>query len=171
MSVSDPQVSLGDLGNVSDEYAHYQKVMVPGPDLVLPNAYLKWYEIRPPEMTLAPEYIEQCRELLRTEAAAGRLTIEQQLGFVLLHRCARVDFLIICTWFNDNELWETVYVRDLSGDSGFDLVRVSGHRPTFCVWELGVVCHESAAWARYLASNRDEQAKLAYITNRASGLV
>jgi hypothetical protein len=27
-------------------------------------------------------------------------------------------------------------------------------RPTFCVWELGVVAHEAAAWSRYLASPR-----------------
>jgi hypothetical protein len=30
-------------------------------------------------------------------------------------------------------------------------------RPTFCVWELGVVSHEARAWARFLASPRREE--------------
>lgn len=35
-------------------------------------------------------------------------------------------------------------------------------RPTFCVWELGIVAHEALAWARYLASPRDAAALAAW---------
>jgi hypothetical protein len=45
------------------------------------------------------------------------------------------------------------------------------HRGTFCVWELGAVWHERQAWVRFLSSQRDEAAKLAYINDRFSGLV
>ena len=33
------------------------------------------------------------------------------------------------------------------------------HRPTFCVWELGAVCHERDAWSRVPRSARDEAAR------------
>ena len=45
------------------------------------------------------------------------------------------------------------------------------HRGTFCVWELAPVWHERHAWTRFLASHRNEEAKLAYINDRFSGLV
>ena len=56
------------------------------------------------------------------------------------------------TWRGANEVWETVYAKD--GD-GFGLFGVDGgHRPTFCVWELGAVLHEQQAWIRFLRSPR-----------------
>ncbi len=36
-------------------------------------------------------------------------------------------------------------------------------RPAFCVWELGAVCHEQDAWSRYLLSERDADARRAYL--------
>ncbi|MEP7291924.1 MAG: hypothetical protein ABI835_09075, partial [Chloroflexota bacterium] len=47
----------------------------------------------------------------------------------------------------------------------------SSHRGTYCVWELGAVWHERHAWVRFLSSKRDQEAKLAYITDRFSGRV
>lgn len=32
------------------------------------------------------------------------------------------------------------------------------HKPTFCVWELAPVWHETKAWERFLISARDETA-------------
>jgi len=35
------------------------------------------------------------------------------LGFVILHRCEEdFYFLIVCTWRNSNELWQTVLYKD-----------------------------------------------------------
>jgi hypothetical protein len=45
------------------------------------------------------------------------------------------------------------------------------HRPTYCVWELGAVCHERDAWIRYLVSTRDEAARHAYLRDCYSGVV
>jgi len=39
------------------------------------------------------------------------------------------------------------------------------------VWELAPVWHERHAWTRFLSSDRGDQAKLAYINDRFSGLV
>jgi hypothetical protein len=32
------------------------------------------------------------------------------------------------------------------------------HKPTFCVWELAPVWHETKSWERFLMSARDEAA-------------
>jgi hypothetical protein len=98
--------------------------------------------------------------------------LPQELGFVLLHRAGAFLLLMIMTWRNTNEIWESVYVKDLSANTGYRLQEFAGsHRGTFCVWELVPVWHERNAWARFLASQRDQEAKLAYINDRFSGLV
>ena len=61
-------------------------------------------------------------------------------------------------WRGANEAWEAVWYRDgTMADFARFAPAYPGEamlRPTFCVWELGVVAHESAAWSRYLASPR-----------------
>ena len=66
---------------------------------------------------------------------------------MILHRCGEAFyFLLVSTWQNDNELWETVWAKNGSDDLGFRPWPLDGtHRPTFCVWELGAVWHEQRA--------------------------
>ena len=81
-------------------------------------------------------------------------------------------FLLLATWRNDNELWETVWAKDGDGQPAFEPWPSEGtHRPTFCVWELGVVCHEQRAWSRYLRSRRDEASRQAYLRSSYEGAV
>lgn len=44
----------------------------------------------------------------------GALSLSGDLGFAILHRCGEsFYFLLVSTWGNDNELWETVaYLQD-----------------------------------------------------------
>lgn len=161
---------LDRLGNVPQEYRHGQKMTTPGADVSLPNAYLKWYNTYRPEEKISEQEVEESRAFLQDEVAQGRFNIDDQLGFVVLHRCDKVYFLIICTWRNVNELWDTVYVKDLTPGSEYKPVAIEGHKPTFCVWELAPICHEQQAWSRYLFSSRDEQAKYTYLNDRFSGL-
>lgn len=99
--------------------------------------------------------------------------MSDDLGFVLLHRCgAEFYFLIVCTWRQANELWETVYYKQDAKMDRFALFpREEPHIPTFCVWELGVVAHEMQAWSRFLKSARDGAAAGAYLDDRFSGPV
>jgi hypothetical protein len=63
-------------------------------------------------------------------------------------------------------------VKDLTQAGGYKpIVFESSQRGTYCVWELGPVWHERHAWVRFLSSKRDEEAKLAYVNDRFSGLV
>ena len=71
-----------------------------------------------------------------------------------------------------NELWESVYVKDIAGSDGYQPIEFERtHRGTYCVWELGPIWHERHAWVRFLSSTRDERAKLAYLNDRFSGLI
>ena len=71
-----------------------------------------------------------------------------------------------------DELWETVWAKLDDDDPGFHPWPLEpGHRPTFCVWELGAVAHEREAWGRYLVSERDDEARRAYLRDVFEGPV
>ena len=92
---------------------------------------------------------------------------------MILHRCGEsFYFLLVCTWRNENELWETMWAKTGDDDVFFRPWPAEGaHRPTFCVWELGAVCQEREAWTRYLCSARDEVAKQSYLRDTITGIV
>ena len=98
-------------------------------------------------------------------------------GFVILHRCgADFYFLLVSVWRGSNELWEAVWYRHgaMRAFAPFDSAYPPAPgvvRPTFCVWELGIVAHESGAWARYLASPRDEAAHVRWMADVFEGTV
>jgi hypothetical protein len=150
------------------DYEHVFKRIEPGEAVTAGGAVLKWYEIAPASAPVPAEIGELARQALDQ----AELDLGGELGFVILHRCGQsFYFLIVSTWRNDNELWETVWAKD-ADDEGFEPWQVaSGHRPTFCVWELGAVCNEQRAWSRYLRSGRDEAARQGYLGDSYSGLV
>jgi hypothetical protein len=158
-------------GNVVPEgYTYYKKLVEPREDLSLPNAYLKWYNIRPLDVEITPEQLAESRAFVAAEAE--RLKLADELGFVLLHRAGTMLLLMLVTWRNTNELWESVYLKDLAQGGGYRLTEFENtHRGTYCVWELGPVWHERHAWVQFLSSKRDAEAKLAYVNDRFSGLV
>lgn len=163
---------LTKLGNVVPEgYTYYEKRITPAADLVLPKAYLKWYNIYPAVVEITAEQVDDCRSFLEAEAQAGRPKLEDELGFIILHRAGSWLLLMVNTWRNTNEIWESVYAKNLEqvGNEWRPITYETEHRGTFCVWELGAVWHERHAWVRFLSSKRDEAAKLAYINDRFSG--
>jgi hypothetical protein len=162
---------LGAFGNVvPDGYMYSQKHVTPREDLSVSNAYFKWYDIYPPAVEITPAQRAESRAFVAAEAQ--RLQFDHELGFVLLHRAGPYLLLMVMTWRNTNEIWESVYVKDAAQERGYALQEFAGsHRGTFCVWELGPVWHERHAWTRFLSSKRDEEAKLAYINDRFAGLV
>ena len=92
-------------------------------------------------------------------------------GFVILHRCGNdFYFLIVCTWRNENELWETVWYKDGDKMQKFaPFPRRATHLPTYCVWELVPVWHVQQAWTRFLRSNRDEAAAQRWLADEYRG--
>ncbi len=165
-------IDLSALGAVSPEYQHVEKVVSVGDDLALPMAYLKWYDIRRREDALSPAVIAESRVFLRAEFMVGRLPIDGHLGFVEAHRCGATLLLLVFTWNNENELWETAYSKDLTTSDTFLPFepRNGSHRAMNCVWELAPIWHERQAWTRYLLSPRDDAAKRAYLADRYAGV-
>jgi hypothetical protein len=173
MSATQTIPNLSQLGNVVPEgYLYYEKVVTPGDNLALTHAYLKWYDLYPDDAAITPEQSAEARAYLAAEVEAGRLKLENELGFVILHRAGSVLLLLLTTWRNTNEMWESTYVKPVGQAGsytqiGFDSI----HRATYCVWELGVVWHERHAWTRFLSSKRDDAAKLDYIHDHFSGRI
>ena len=157
---------------VRPDYRHGLKLVQPASTVALGDAVLKWYDIAPREEPVAEHVRSLALRGLADAVRLGELRLGEALGFVILHRCgAGFHFLLVSTWRNDNELWETVWAKD--GDaSGFHPWTLEGaHRPTFCVWELGAVWHEQQAWSRFLRSDRSPAAEAAYLQDAFEGEV
>lgn len=153
--------------------SHDAKVATPQPSIMLGEAILKWYDVARPETPVPIAVRALARRCLRDAVKDGTLCVEDELGFVILHRCEDdFYFLLVSTWRNENELWESVWAKDGPGAVFFRPFESEGtHRPTFCVWELGAVAHERSAWTRFLRSARDRDARLAYLRDSYRGLV
>jgi hypothetical protein len=156
---------------VAPAYQHRQKFVKPGDALITSNVYLKWYDIYHEETPIPSQFVDEARSFLLSELEAGKLPLKNELGFAIHHQCSRAYILYICTWRNENEVWETIYFKDLTDDGTFRLLERGSTAPTFCVWVLGVVWHEQQAWARYLYSERDDAAKYVYVQDQMTGLV
>lgn len=154
-------------------YRHGLKLVQPASSVALGEAVLKWYDIAPPDEAVTDEVRALARRGLAEATRLGELRLGATLGFVILHRCGDgFHFLLVSTWQNDNELWETVWAKDGDDDPEFHPWPLDGsHRPTYCVWELGAVAHERLAWSEYLLSDRDEAARRAYLRDAFEGFV
>ena len=152
---------------IDAKYQHISKQVLPLEPLVTSGAALKWYGIYPENRSIPDDVTQTARNyLMKTSLEA------HGLGFVILHRCGEdFYFLIVCTWRNSNELWETVFYKD--GDAMTDFApfpRDGVHKPTLCVWELVSVWHEQQAWVRFLKSPRDKADGQAWISDCFAGM-
>lgn len=150
---------------VEPDYRHGPKRATPGEPLETRSALLKWYALHRDDAPVPDEVTRLARNFLaaRRLAAGG-------LGFVILHRCGEsFYFLIVSTWRNSNELWETVFYKDASMHDFAPFPREGEHKPVFCVWELVPVWHEQKAWERFLLSSRDDAAAAAWLKDRYAG--
>src|SRR4029079_17895313 len=141
---------------VPEEDRHVEKIHCQEPSLALDETVLKWYDIGPDDAPVPLAVRALARRSLRDASRKGTLGDLGELVFVVLHRCGEsFYFLLVCTWRNENELWETVWAKASAVETDFELFTFdSSHRGTFCVWELGVVWHEQQAWKRFLLSKR-----------------
>jgi hypothetical protein len=157
---------------VGTEHTHAAKTIRPAHLIELGAAVLKWYDIAPAAEPVPPELQVLARGTLHAAAETTALDLDEELGFVILHRCGeRFYFLLVSTWRNENELWESVWAKG-EDDVTFRPWLIEGtHRPTFCVWELGAVWHEQQAWSRYLQSERRDDAREAYLRDTFAGEV
>ena len=159
--------------SVAADYRHDDKFARSEPSLALGETVLKWYDVAPDDAPVPLAIRALARRSLRDACRRDELGALGELGFVILHRCGDdFYFLLVCTWRNENELWETVWAKNGESDHLFRPWPLDGaHRPTFCVWELGVVWHEKQAWVRFLNSSRGEADLQCYLDDRYEGVV
>ena len=106
------------------------------------------------------------------DAVAVDAALAGELGFVILHRCGEsFYFLLVSTWRNENELWETVWAKagrrtsrpsrpwPLEGAAPADVLRLGAARGL----------PRAGAWSRYLRSARDAVAKREYLGDAYTG--
>ncbi len=147
---------MTELTHVPPDYRHYAKQAVPRGVIELPGATLKHYHVERPGEPV-PDSVDV---LARAALADPALGLGGDLGFCIVHRCgADFFFLLPTVWRGANEAWEAVWYlhADMPAFAPFDPAyppTPAPSRPTFCVWELGVVAHEARAWSRFLVSDR-----------------
>jgi hypothetical protein len=166
-------VSAVEQASVAADYRHVEKIVRPEPGIALGSTALKWYDLAPDDAPVPLAIRAVARRSLRDACRSAELGVLGELGFVILHRCRRdFYFLLVSTWRNENELWETVWAKDGDRDPLFRPWPLDGeHRPTYCVWELAAVAHDRDAWTRYLLSARDDAARRAYLHDCLDGAV
>jgi hypothetical protein len=154
-----------DLG-VPAGYQHQPKWVASGAVIEPPGATLKWYVLYSQRQPVPEAIVNLARTRVTTTPLEAR-----GLGFVILHRCEEdFYFLIVCTWRNSNELWQTVLYKDGEAMPGFEIFpREAPHKPTSCVWELVPIGHEQQAWLRFLATVRDVRAAQAWLHDVYTG--
>ena len=140
---------------IGQNYEHGPKRVTPANPIEGNNLFLKWYWLAPEDRQV-PDEIDR---LARSFLAKTKLEAKG-LGFVILHRCGEdFYFLIVNTWRGNNEVWETLFYKNGDAMADFALWPRDGmHKPTFCVWELAPVWHETKSWEKFLMSKRDENA-------------
>jgi hypothetical protein len=153
------------------EYRHATKTIRPGHTIVAGDAVLKWYDIALAADAVPPEIQVLARGTLLAAVDGEAIDVgDDDLGFVILHRCGEAFFfLLVSTWRNENELWQSVWAKGEDDVTFRPWLLTGTHRPTFCVWELGAVWHEQQAWSRYLRSARDDDAREAYLRDSFTG--
>jgi len=167
---------MPELAHVGPDYVHYSKQALPMGLLGLPEGPLKIYHVEKPGEPV-PEAVSASARALLAREAGGPIGMDRDHGFVILHRCgADFHFLLVTVWRGSNEAWEAVWYHhgDMPDFAPFDPAcppRAGMLRPTFCVWELGVVAHEARAWSRFLASERGEEDLANWCQNWFSGEV
>jgi len=147
-------------------YLHAPKQVTPGDVLEPSGALLKWYAVHPQDRPVPEEITALARSYLMKNKLEAK-----GFGFVILHRCgADFCFLIVNTWRNNNELWETVFYKNGESITDFALwPREAVHKPTYCIWELVPLWHEQEAWETFVESSRDEAAAMTWLSDHYAG--
>ncbi len=159
--------------HLSPDYHHRSKDAVARAAQTCGRAVLKIYDLAEAAHPISDGTRSKAQTALEGFATSLATDIA---GFAILHQCsASFCFLLISTWRGNNELWQSVlYLDDPRADfAPFDPAYpyAAALRPTFCVWELGIVAHEALAWQCFLASDRSASAMLDWQSDCLSGKV
>jgi hypothetical protein len=156
-------------GQVNADYVHVPKMMQSAPPLSAPGLFQKWYLVHPHDKPFDVQDVAAAQAFLMSEVEAGQLELYNEIGFTVQHRCNGIDIFYVCSWRENNELWETIYYKPHGG--AFQVAPRGTKTATYCVWVIPAVAHEQGAWLAYLRSDRTAADRVRYCTDQASGPV
>lgn len=157
------------IGQVPADYQHHHREVRPGAPLMLDRAILKWYAVFRAGEGPEDEFDATARGAIRGLVAAGSFPIHHGAGFVIAHHSTANDYLIVCSWYQTQELWHAILVRPADRSTAFRQEWPSKTSGSFCVWEMAPMWHERNAWERYLWSPRDADARNDWLNDILSG--
>ncbi|MDP9960259.1 hypothetical protein [Chryseobacterium lathyri] len=134
---------------------------------VLGKTRFKWYNLAEDPSTVSAQDILNAKTCIKN--AEESFQNKDDLGFVIMHRCGEHYLLLVCTWRSENELWESVYYDGSGKFEVWDRDKI--HLPTYCVWEMGIVYHESISWKKFLGTDRTETQQQNYLDDLFEGEV
>ena len=83
-------------------YRHLTKEIAAAAQIELGDSVLKWYDIAPADEPVPGPIRALARGTLRGAADSDAIELDEELGFVILHRCGEsFYFLLVSTWRND----------------------------------------------------------------------
>lgn len=115
---------------------------------------LKRYRIHPPGRDFDGQDWEKGRAsvaglLPQPPRSSGRAGV----GFIIEHPGRRIDYLVLCWWDSENELFNRVLTCN-PATPGVWMLATSG--TIACVWDLAVVNFERDAWVETMLGERPE---------------
>ena len=167
----DLEEALGRVGTIRADYRHHQRMARSAQPLVLNDCVLRWNEVFLADAPISPELDRLARACVAEAFAEGDIPVGEGLGFVVLHHSTACDYLLVGVWYQTQEMWEVLFVRDAGGDGDFLRVRTGEESSTMCVWEMAPVWRERELWTRYLISARGIEDRLSWATDSWAEMV
>ena len=96
----------------------------------------------------------------------ARTAVRPGVGFVIEHRGAGADYVVLGWWDRENELPTRIKVRDQKPGSQW---RAAGSSESFCVWDLQVIAFERDAYVTTILSpGADDSSRERYLADSLS---
>jgi len=135
------------------------------------NSAIKLYSMRTnPGKPFSVKTMDIVGELISKKIETGEINPRIGMGFAI----ASKNLINVSIWGGaypsllNNNLFEFDKITNIKETiSPLDINKFG----TYCVWELGIVNHESSAWMQYLYSEKAESDKLRYIEEVFKGAV
>jgi hypothetical protein len=161
--LSEFKIDLGTVGRIPTSYHLADRLLTARDPLILPGAFLKWYELRQAGETIPECLIREAQTLVTEEITNGRIAVDYGVGFVVLHYATPLTSLIVGSWHENQEFEESHYTRDLASGTPFTRADALDTAPV-AVWDLAPLYQERRAWTRYLFADRHDATRPSYLS-------
>jgi hypothetical protein len=144
-----PELNATSFGKLAGSYrprqAWFEGIIACGP------AAIKLSVISADGMKPAAETFAAARQVIAAEAPTLEATPHLGTGFAILHRGEDANWLLLLWWTDDGTATRKLWRGELGDGVSFAPVD-----PVYmaCVWELGIIEHETKAWIRTAMSGK-----------------